>query len=164
MTPEVIAALQAMVGRALTTEEQAALAPLVAARNDVAIAALLSVGRVRVESRMLSERGVLSALGSEAGDAMLTALEGITSPDALPMPLRSNYGAIRRAVSWLKGDGVDVGDPLTRGMLDALAATGVIQVASAAAIKRLAERPDPLPFGSVSDALNKAQGLMTLGG
>lgn len=164
MTPEVINALQALVGRVLATEEQAALAPLVAARNDVAIAALLSVGRVRIESRMLSERGVLSALGSQDGDAMLTALEGITSPESMPVPLRSNYGAIRRAVSWLKGDGVDVGDPLTRGLLDALAATGVIQAASAVAVKRLAERPDPLPFGAVSDAINKAQGLMTLGG
>lgn len=164
MTPEVITALQALVGRALTTDEQAALAPLVAVRNDVGIAALLSVGRVRIESRMLSERGVLSALGSQDGDVMLTALEAITSPESLPVPLRGNYGAIRRAVSWLKGDGVDVGDPLTRGLLDALAATGVIQAASAAAIKRLAERPDPMPFGAVSDALNKAQGLMTLGG
>lgn len=164
MTPEIINALQALVGRALTPEELTALAPLVAARNDVAIASLLSAGRVRIESRMLSERGVLSALGSEAGDAMLTALEGITSPDSLPVPLRSNYGAIRRAVSWLKGDGVDVGDPLTRGLLDALAATGVIQAASAVAVKRLAEQPNPLPFGAVSDALNKAQGLMTLGG
>lgn len=164
MTPEVIAALQALVGRALTDDELAALAPLVAVRNDVATAALLSVGRVRIEARMLSERGVLSALGSEAGDKMLTALEGITSADSLPAPLRSNYGAIRRAVSWLKGDGVDVGDPLTRGLLDALAATGVIQAASAAAVKRLAERPDAVAVSPVSDALNKAQGLMTMGG
>lgn len=118
---------------------------LLATRDTESITAAFNAGRVRVESRMLSERGVLSALGPTAGDAFLSALEAAAaSADALPEPLRGYYGAIRRAVGWLKGDGIDVGDAVTRTLLDALASAGVVNAASAGAVKRLAERPDPV--------------------
>ena len=120
-------------------------ADVLATRDTVAIAAAYNAGRVRVESRMLSERGVLSALGPTAGDDFLAALEtAASSADALPAPLRGYYGAIRRAVGWLKGDGIDVGDAVTRTLPDALAAAGVVNAAIAATIKQLAERSDPV--------------------
>lgn len=120
-------------------------AELLATRDTVAITAEFNAGRVRVESRMLSERGILSALGPTAGDAFLMALEAAAaSAEALPAPLRSHHGAIRRAVGWLKGDGIDVGDVVTRSLLDAMASAGVVNATSAAAIKRLAERADPV--------------------
>ncbi len=116
---------------------------LLTSRSSEPIATAVNVGRVRVESRMLSERGVLSALGPTAGDAFLIALEdAAASADALPLPLRGYYGAIRRAVGWLKGDGIDVGDAVTRSLLDVLAAGGVVSAPAAAAIKMLAEKPD----------------------
>lgn len=127
---------------------------LLDSRSSEAIATAVNVGRVRVESRMLSERGVLSALGPTAGDAFLIALEdAAASADALPLPLRGYYGAIRRAVGWLKGDGIDVGDAVTRSLLDALAAAGVVNAASATAIKRLAERADPVTEFDVRRAI-----------
>lgn len=139
----------------LLAEIQAKCSPeLLASRDTEAIAAAVNAGRVRIESRMLSERGVLSALGPTAGDEFLNALEAAAaSPDALPVPLRGFYGAIRRAVGWLKGDGIDVGDPVTRSLLDAMAATGAVNATSAAAIKRLAERSDPVSEMDVRRAL-----------
>ena len=129
-------------------------AELLATRDTVAIAAAFNPGRVRVEPRMLSERGVLSALGPTAGDAFLTALEAAAaSAVALPAPLRSYHGAIRRAVGWIKGDGIDVGDAVTRSLLDAMASAGVVNAASASAIKRLAERSDPVEEIEVRRAL-----------
>lgn len=129
-------------------------ADVLATRDTVAIAAAYNADRVRVESRMVSERGVLSALGPIAGDDFLTAMEtAASSADALPAPLRGYYGAIRRAVVWLKGDGIDVGDAVTRTMLDVLAAAGVVNAASAATIKQLGERPDPVDEIEVRRAL-----------
>ena len=162
MTPDQQAAIESVAGQALTAGELVAIDSLLAARNDVQIAAIISAGRVRVVSHLIGERGILDVLGPVAGDAFLAALEAITA-DNLPVPLQPYFGALRRGIAWLKTDGLDVGSATTRGLLDSLAAAGVVAPESVASIKDLAERPDPIHYNHVSDALNIAEGRMTLG-
>ena len=162
MSPEQQTALEALAGRPLTAGEMAALEPLVSIRNDVAVAAILSADRVRLTEHLVTERGVLAALGPVEGDALLAALEAITSPETLPLPVQPYYGAIRRGVSWLKNDGLDMGSPTARALLDLLAGYGVITPAHAGALKALAQQPDPIHYNLVSDRLNAAEGLLTL--
>lgn len=162
MTPNQQAAIESVAGRALTAGELVAIDSLLAARNDVQIAAIISAGRVRVVSHLIGERGILDVLGPVAGDAFLAALEAITA-DNLPVPLQPYFGALRRGIAWLKTDGLDVGSATTRGLLDSLAAARVVAPESVAAIKALAERPDPIHYNPLSDALNIAEGRMTLG-
>lgn len=130
---------------ALLDDIRALPAALLAARDTAAIAAALSVGRVRLHERLISERGVLAALPVPAGDLFLKALEAFAAT-ALPAghPLDAYHGTIVRGVGWLKGEGLDLGDPLTRTLLDTLAMAGVIDAASVATLKALAEAPDPI--------------------
>lgn len=126
---------------------------LLAARDTQAIAAALSAGRVRLHERLISERGVLAALPVPAGDLFLKSLESFA---ATPLddghPLVAYHGTIARGVAWLKGEGLDLGDPLTRLLLDTLAAAGVIDAASVATLKALAEHPDPIDEMTVRQA------------
>lgn len=163
MTPDQRAAIESAAGRALTAGELVAIDSLLAARNDVQIAAIISAGRVRVVSHLIGERGILDVLGPVAGDAFLAALEAITA-DSLPAALQPYLGALRRGIAWLKTDGLDVGSATTRSLLDSLAAAGVVAPESVASIKALAERPEPIHYNLLSDALNVAEGRMTLGG
>lgn len=164
MSPDQKNALESLAGRGLSVAEIAVLDPLLDVRDDVAIAAVLSTGRVTVVSHRIGELGILDLLGPVAGDAFLTALEAITGPETLPEPLRPYTGAIRRGVCWLKTDGLDVGSATARVLLDALAAGGVLDGGAVTAIKASAERASPIPYAAVSDALNVAEGRLTLGG
>lgn len=164
MTPDQQSALESVVGRPLSTEEIAALAPFLAVRNDVQIAAILSVGRVRLVENMVTERGVLAALGPVEGDALLTALENLGAPETLPTAAQPYHGAICRGVSWLKAGGLDMGSPTVRGLLDLMSAHSIIAPGHAAALKQLGEHPDPIHYDAISDALNVAEGRLTLGG
>lgn len=157
-------ALEAVLARPLKPEEVAAIDAVLPIRNDVEIAAILSVGRVTIVSHEIGERGILDVLGSEDGETFLVALEGITDPAALPESLRPHYGAIRRGVSWLKSDGLDVGSPTTRKLLDALAAAGILDAGAVAKVKKVAERDHPFHYNVVSDALNVAEGRLTMSG
>lgn len=151
MTPAQQAALEALAGRPIGAGEVL----LAQARADGDLAAAISVGRSRLHPRLVSERGVLEALGPIEGDVVLTALESITSADVLPESARPYYGAIRRGVAWLKGDGLDMGSPTTRQMLDLLAAVGLVGAASAATLKALGTTPDPVSADQVSAILNR---------
>ena len=164
MTPDQQTALESVVGRPLSPDEIVTLAPLLAARNDVQIAAVLSVGRVRLVENMVTERGVLAALGPVEGDALLTALETLGAPETLPTAVQPYHGAICRGVSWLKAGGLDMGSPPVRGLLDLLAAHSLIAPGHATALKQLGEQPDPIHYNAISDALNVAEGRLTLGG
>lgn len=162
MTPAQQTALETVAGRPLTPQEYVDIDALLPGRNDVAIAAILSVGRLRLVSHEIGERGILDALGSVAGDAFLSALEAIAAPADLPAPLQPHYGAIRRGVAWLKKDGLDVGSQTTRQLLDGLAAVGLVDAGSVTAVKSLAETADPIHYNAVSDALNIAEGRLML--
>lgn len=115
-------------------------AEVLATRDTAQIAAALGPV-LHVRSHMITERGVLSVLPVPDGDAFLSALESFAAT-TLPVghPLAAYHGTIRRGIGWLKtSEGLDVGDPLSRLLLDTLAMAGVVDAGSVAAIKALAE-------------------------
>lgn len=136
-------------------------AALVAARNDTAIAAALSVGRIKYASRLITERGIISALGPVEGEALLAGLEAFaaaTLPDG--HPLKPAHAGIKRVIGWLKApaEGVDIGDPLTHQLLDTMVAVGVPGVTAerVAAVKALAAVPaDDIDLHMLSNALSE---------
>lgn len=111
--------------------------------DTAAIAAALSAQHTRLMERLITERRVLSVLGLADGEAFLSALEAFavqTLPDA--HPLKAAQPGLKRVLSWLKtADGVDVGDPLAQQMLNALAATGVVNASHAQLVMDLARVP-----------------------
>ena len=175
MTPAQQTALEALAGRAFDAGELATLTPLVAARNDVAIAATLSPLRDPViAERRVSELGVRRALGvvdasrlmgilkasaaaAEAGSvepwlaAVLTGL-GVSAGDH-----PAYQETVGSAWRWLtQPEGLDVGSAAARDMLDLIAAGNADAAPACVAIKALAEEDAPVSVGEVSAALNGA--------
>ena len=131
-----------------------ALQAMQAAGNHQGIAGALSVGRTRVQSRIISERGVMShyAGGPLAADALLVKLEAFAASGA------PGSGPVKRALKFLGSEaGLDIGDPAMRSQLDALAAGGVITTAEADDLKALALVPDPIPHEAVTAAIRGAE-------
>lgn len=136
-----------------------AFAILVALRDDVAIVDTLSMGRTRPASRLITERGVISALGPVDGEALLSGLEAFAAA-TLPAehPLAAQHAGIARAIGWLKppSEGVDIGDALTRTLLSTLAALGTpgITPARVDTLLALASEPDPIGLHQLSNVLS----------
>lgn len=134
-------------------------AKLVDVRDDSGIAAALSAGRTRRVEHLITERGVISALGPVAGDAFLTGLYsfGTLPTDGWPAELAAAQPGIARIVSWLKppADGVNLGDPGTAQFLGVMAAIGVpgVKLEHVATLLALATKPDPISWTQVADAL-----------
>lgn len=125
---------------ALTAEIQsgplaAELAPLVAAGNDAGVAGVLNSqrGETMLRERIISARGVLAeyADGPATAAAVLDKLEA-----AAP-----SVPAIKWVMSFLKGDGIDIGSPATQGMIDQLAAATVLTEDEAGKLKALGRVP-----------------------
>ncbi len=149
MTPAQQAALESLVGRALTADEQAAIEPYLEARNDVAIAEVLSAGRVKPVPTDVGNGTILETIGLDAGNALLDVL---------------NQAAEFRHVKPLLEQGrLRVDSALVRATLDGLV-PAVLTAEQAQALKALAEHPDPIHYNAVSDVLNIAEGRLTLGG
>lgn len=158
MTPTQQSSLQALAGRTLTEAEVTQIDALLPARRDDLIAAVLSAGRTRLQSRLISERGVMSALGIVAGEAFLQAIETFAANQPAPEhPLAAAHGGIKRAAGWLKGDGIDLGDALTQQLLAAMGAAGVVDASAAAALAALGRVADPVSRAAVSEALNREE-------
>lgn len=178
MTPEQQSALEGLVGRALTAAELVALQPLVDARNDVAIAEVLSVGRKTLFFRSITTLGVRAALPIVAGSKFLKLLRELATATAVPDWLAgvltslgipddehpAYLDTIASAHAGLQRDpGVDLGSDTARGMLDIIAASDPPALGAAVVtLKALAERDDPFHFDQVSVVLNKAERRMTL--
>lgn len=84
--------------------------------------------RTGIVSTFVNARTILSKLGPSYGP-VLDAIQAV--------------GANNSAVKWamlfmVSSEGIDVGDPVTQGMLDTLATAGAITAAQAAAVKGLA--------------------------
>lgn len=110
--------------------------------NTAALAERLSAGRVRLETRMVNVGTVLDTLGPSEGAAVLDALDG----------LRDTISAVRWAFILLERNELDVSLDSVRGQIDAL--TGVVfSPAAATALKKLAERPDPVSEFEVRSAI-----------
>lgn len=167
MTPQQKSALETLLGDVMTPEQEAAIGPLVDVRNDTAVAAALSVGRMTIVSHMISERGVRAALSITDAYAFLEELKSAsTAPPAwlsptllamgVPVEQHPAYAdALSSAWRWLTQDaGLDVGAGAVRGMLDLIAAGVPTLETACAAVKSLAERPAPIHVQSVSEALN----------
>lgn len=151
MTPEQKTALETVVGRPLTTTEEADIDALLPNRQDVQIAETLSVGRVTLVETHVDEGKILSTIGLAAGNALLDAIDAGTE--------------FRHAKKQLTNRGLDVSQTLVRQVLDALVtAVDGFDQPHADAIKALAEQPNPIHFNAVSDALNIAEGRLTLEG
>lgn len=153
MTPAQQSALEALAGRTLTADDITALGPMVDARRDDLIEAHLNTGRVKyVETRKV-EIGVIGAYaaGPVAADALLAKLEAYADAG---QSLSRLVGRAMRAMQ--TEPGLNLGDPSTHAMLDALVASAVIAAPEAAGLKAIAHVPDPIPRDAISRALNKA--------
>ena len=144
--PDLLAEIQARASA------DSAFAAMLAAGDHTGCAAALSVGRTRLRSVLLTERGAMATLGVVDGEAALSALEAFARAPASG-PLAAQHAGIARMVGWLGGAGIDIGDPLAQQLLDALAATGVLAPASVSKIKSLAQAPAPVSASEVSEAV-----------
>ena len=170
MTPNQRGALEALAGRALTTAEVEQITPLVAAepRADAQIAAILSVGRTRVETGLvITTRGAASRFpaaapltGPLAFEAAMLALEtfaaqGIQSANPQTM---LTARAVKRQLVAFDERGLDFGDPVLRGMLDSFTVSEppLLTGAQVAGFKSLANVADPVSERAVTIALNGA--------
>lgn len=149
-------ALEGVVDRELTVLEVEQIDPLLPDRMDTQIADILSVGRVRTKETLIGERTLFRAMGMAQAATFLGTIRNIAAGESeLAVPL--SY-----AVKWLDADKLDVGDAQVIAQIGILTAIGVLSPAQASVIKALAETPDPVSVSAVSDALNVAEGRMSL--
>lgn len=158
MTPAQQSALEAVAGRALTAGDIAVLDPLLAYdnRDDVAIAAHLSAGRTRPVhvpiadlQAYLQSHGIWWVLKSAAADA---AHPGCQAATAVLEVATARY------------DNIDFELSFVGFVLSSLVTAELMSAADYAALLAMASTPDPIHTNTVSDALNVAEGRLTLGG
>ncbi len=151
MTPAQQSALEALVGRALTAIEIAAINPLLPERNDVAISSVLSSGRVRVEPRRVGIGTILATMRPNGG-AFLDALEQLATTDS----------TVKWTLKLIEQSNFDIGLPATREELTAFATEHPALTANIQALLAVAAIDDPIHYNAVSDALNVAEGRLVL--
>ena len=150
MTPAQQGALESLTGRELTAAEVAAIEPFLVDRNDVAIAALLPP-KVTVQSTPIGIGTILAALAPNGG-AFLDALESAGQYDP----------NVKWALKLIEQSNFDVGMDATRAQMQAFAQVAPDFAVGIAALMATAERTEPIHFNAVSDALNIAEGRLTL--
>lgn len=114
-------------------------------RDDVAIAAALSVGRWRYRHTEAGFGTILSAIGPVDGAALLDTLAAIKASNR---PLYWAWYLLERGV-------FDFGTAATQAQMDALVAAGVLSADNAEKLKALGVEPDPVSVAAVSDELNR---------
>lgn len=109
---------------------------------------------VTLREVFVTERGIVNALGIEAGEAFLQALEAFAVSD-LPAehPLKAYQPGIARQIGWLKRDGLDAGSPVVRMLLDTMVLIGLVTADAARAVKALAEVSEPVSEMDVRRAI-----------
>jgi hypothetical protein len=132
-----------------------------------AIADALSVGRVRVVSRHITERGVraLPVLPRSRHALLQTLCDAAQAAPPWLVPTLTALGVpaedhaamaddLASAHGWLlNADGLDIGTAAARSMLDLIAATVPAATQACLAVKALAEEPDPITHTQVGAAL-----------
>jgi len=151
MTPAQQAALESVAGRPLTPQETIDIDALLPVRNDVAIAAILSVGRVITQPTPIGIGTALAVMAPAGGD-FLNALETMGAADA----------NVKWALKMIEQGTFDVGHPVTRAQLQGFAAAVPATAAAIDALLAVAESPDPVRYSTVSAALNVAEGRAML--
>lgn len=168
MTPAQQSALESLVGRPLTGDEYMAIDALLPIRNDVEIAAVLSAGRVRLVSHMVSERGVRNLLGAKEAMEFLNTLRDLDGATVLPDWLEAGMvsahipadehaatlDAMACAWAWLRSDGIDLGSARTQDLLDLLSISKPAIATACQKLKQAGRADDPIDYNSVSNALN----------
>lgn len=155
MTPQQQQALEQVLGRALASDELAAIEPLLDPdnRQDVQIAELMSGLRPpRIVSRMVGIGTVLAAL-APAGGEFLDALEALAATDP----------NVKWVLRLIEQGNLDVGLPVTREQFSAYADNLPALAGNIHALLAVAEMPDAIHYNQVSDALNVAEGRQTFG-
>jgi len=104
-------------------------AELLNTRDAKAIAAQLSAGRTRLEPTEVGNGAVLETIGLAAGNALLDVINN--TPDFRHVKPLLEQGRLR------------IDSPLVRATLDSLV-PAVLTAQAAAALKALADRPDPV--------------------
>lgn len=97
------------------------------------VVSLNTKDRVQVRDVYANERTILAAFANPAdGEAVLQKLEAAAESNAL----------VARAVKWLQPaqGGINLGDPSTRAILDALQAANVLTETEVATVKSIAEQ------------------------
>ena len=150
MTPSQQAALESVAGKSLTPEQIAAIDPYLADRNDVAIASMLPA-KVTVISTPIGIGTILATLAPNGG-AFLDALETAGQSDA----------NVKWALKLIEQSNFDVGMAATRAQMVAFAQAAPAFADGIAALLATAEHQEPIHYNTVSDALNIAEGRLTL--
>ena len=150
MTPSQQAALESVAGKSLTPEQIAAIEPYLADRNDVAIASLLPP-KVTVVSTPIGIGTILATLAPNGG-AFLDALESAGQSDP----------NVKWALKLIEQSNFDVGMAATRAQMAAFAQAAPAFADGIVALLATAERAEPINYNAVSDALNIAEGRITL--
>lgn len=151
MTPAQQSALEGLVGRSLTADEISVIDALLPERNDVQIAVVLSVGRVKIQTTAIGIGTCLAVMAPAGGD-FLNALEVIGATDA----------NVKWVLKLIDRGAFDVGHPVARAQLQAFADNVPSMATAIAALLAVAEVPDPINYNAVSDVLNPAEGRLTL--
>ena len=153
MTPAQKTALETVAGRALTDAEVTALDPLLDPnnRNDVEIARIISNGRVKYEPTQIGPGTIIAVMGDAGGQF----LDDVTALGQSDRNVYWGMDAVRRGA-------FDLSVPLARGMLAALQTKLPAHAQNLSKLLAAFAQPDNVPVNSVSDALNKAEGRMTL--
>ena len=140
----------------------------IAEGNFHAIASIVSTGRTTTSTRMISERGVRSALGAVGGSKFLRLLKTLSEATEAPAWLTTvltgmNVPADQHefyletlacAYDWVRSaDGLDVGDATTRQFLDLIAAGNPDLAADCAKLKALAEHANPVDWAQCQAAI-----------
>lgn len=150
MTPAQQSALESVAGQALTDEQIAAIDPYLADRNDVAIASLLPP-KVAIVSTPIGIGTILATLAPNGG-TFLDALEAAGQSDP----------NVKWALKLIEQSNFDVGMSATRAQMVAFAQAAPAFADGIAALLATAERSEPIHYNAVSDALNIAEGRLTL--
>lgn len=147
MTPAQKTALENLVGRSLSAQEESDIDVFLPDRNDVAIAAILSAGRVKSNKREIGNGTVLEVLGIPSANYLLDAVNTDTN--------------FRYVKPLLEQGRLMIGTSLVRATIKSLVPS-VITAEQADALCSLGLDSDPIHYNRVSDVLNVAEGRMTL--
>jgi hypothetical protein len=112
-------------------------------QNTQAIADALSVGRKRVESRIISARGIAAEFpgGPVAAEVVLMKLEGAAAAASASTDQSQKVlgSLISRQLRFLAGEGLDFGSPALRGMLDQFVGMGILSQVEVDGLKSLVD-------------------------
>lgn len=139
-------ALEALVGRVLTTDEITALDPHVAARQDGSIADILSVGRKKVNPTEIGAGTILAVLGDGGGTFLDTLV---------------TIGEVNRNVYWtmdlIKQGRLRIDMPAVKVGMQQLATAVPALAGAISVLLALGYVADPVPVAAVSNALNAVE-------